>query len=243
MSPLTQIRQALRAVSVPGDAIFLQGFFKTGPGQYAEGDRFLGVRVPATRRLIASTAELSEAEVMELLHSGWHEERLLALFALVRRFERGDEPARQHIWQVYLENTRWINNWDLVDTSAPPILGEWVAAHPKDAATLKRLGRSSDLWERRMAILATFTLIRRQEFGLTLELATGFLADKHDLIHKASGWMLREIGNRDAGVLRDFLKIYAATMPRTMLRYAIEKRPPEERRHWLGQRDLSLHPC
>lgn len=234
--PLVVIREALRAEAIPANIPASQRFFKTGAGEYAEGDQFLGVRVPATRKLVPTSDGLDEKDVLELLHSDWHEERMLALLILVRRYHRGAESERKLLVSLYLGNTRWINNWDLVDTSAPGILGRWVADHPKEQTMLRKLARSSDLWERRIAVLATLELIRRKEYAPTLELVEMLLADDHDLIQKACGWMLREIGEKDTQPLMDFLHKHAAMMPRTMLRYAIEKCPPEERRYWMSLR-------
>ena len=152
---LITVRKALRAQATSANVPILQRFFKTGVGDYGEGDQFLGVRVPATRKIVPTTDSLDEKGVLELLHSSWHEERLLALLILVRRYHRGSESERQRLVQLYLGNTRWINNWDLVDTSAPGILGRWVADHPKERTILRKLARSSDLWERRIAVLAT----------------------------------------------------------------------------------------
>jgi len=232
---LAELRRQIHAQSNPAQAAVLQGFFKTGLGQYGEGDRFLGLKVPQTRAFLPMTDALQEAEVRALLHSEWHEERLLALFIWIRRFERArkDEAAREAIVQQYLENTRWINNWDLVDTSAPPILGVWLL--PRNRAVLRQLAESGHLWEERIAVLATLTFIRAGEFADTQALAEHFLSHKHDLMHKACGWMLREMGKRDTATLRSFLDKNSTRMPRTMLRYAIEKLDAAERRHYLGQ--------
>lgn len=231
---LITVRKALRAQATPANIPILQRFFKTGAGEYGEGDRFLGVRVPATRKIVPTTDSLDEKGVLELLHSSWHEERLLALLILVRRYHRGSESERKLLVRLYLANTRWINNWDLVDTSAPGILGRWVADHLKERTMLRKLARSPDLWERRIAVLATLELIRRKEYSSTLELVEMLLTDDQDLIQKACGWMLREVGEKDAQPLMNFLHKHAATMPRTMLRYAIEKLPLAERRHWMS---------
>jgi 3-methyladenine DNA glycosylase AlkD len=230
------LRKALRAVARPEDQEFLGRFFKTGPGEYAEGDQFLGVRVPETRKLVKLTDELAGGEVCQLVESPIHEERLLGLLIWVRRFEKGEELERRAIYRAYLDRTKFINNWDLVDTSAPQIVGGWLRDHRVEAKKLAVLARSSDLWERRIAMLATFSFIRAGEFGLTLEIAELLVNDSHDLIHKAVGWMLREAGNRDRTVLLEFLERHAATMPRTALRYAIEKLPPAERREWMDRK-------
>lgn len=211
-------------------------FFKTAPGEYGEGDQFLGLTVPQVRAMLPQTDELTEAEVLELLRSKWHEERLLALLILVRRFDKAkkDEAARAQIVKLYLANTAWINNWDLVDTSAPQILGAWLLT--RDRAVLGRLAKSESLWEQRIAVVATLAFIRAGDFADTLRLCGQFLTHKHDLLHKACGWMLREAGKRNVEVLREFLRLHASRMPRTMLRYAIEKLPAAERRRWMVKR-------
>lgn len=233
---LSQLKKSLRAAALPGDADYLGLFFKTGPGQYAEGDKFLGVRVPAIRALLKETDDLFEDDILHLVRSPFHEERALGLFIWVRRFSRGDEMTRRAIHRQYLRETAFINNWDLVDNSAPDIVGKWLLEHPVEQKILSRLARSSSLWERRIAMLATFPFIRAEEFSRPLEIAELLLHDSHDLIHKAVGWMLREIGQRDLGPLRRFLMLHAPVMPRTMLRYAIEKMDQKERRQWMTAR-------
>ena len=230
---LSDLRRDFHAQAHPEQAKLLQGFFKTGPGQYGEGDKFLGLKVPQTRAFLPRTDALSEKEILSLLHSEWHEERLLALLALVRRFEKAkQDDVRQQVFNLYIANTRWINNWDLVDTSAPQIVGGWLIN--RDRSLLAKFVVSSSLWERRIAVLATFTFIRAQEVEPTLNLVRQLLGDKHDLMHKACGWMLREVGKRDESVLTKFLDQYAKQMPRTMLRYAIEKLTPSQRQHYMG---------
>lgn len=230
---LPDLRAEMRRLASPEQAAISRRFFKTGPGQYGEGDEFLGLKVPQTRSLVKACDGLPKRDILALLHSGIHEERLLALLCLVRRYDRGDEITRGHIFDLYLENVRWINNWDLVDTSAPHIVGRWLLA--RDRSLLRRLATSTDLWERRIAILATQTFIRHRDFADTLAITEVLLPDKHDLIHKACGWMIREVGNRDVTVLESFLTRHAAAMPRTMLRYAIEKMPADQRLRWMKQ--------
>jgi 3-methyladenine DNA glycosylase AlkD len=229
---LRELRKRLRRFASARDAQFLQHFFKTGPGEYGEGDQFIGVRVPAVRRLVCEFRGLALADTCELLHSPTHEERLLALLILVDAYERGDESERAAIFRLYLDNTAHINNWDLVDGSAPGIVGRHLEARPRKI--LFKLAGSPDVWKRRIAVLAAFHFIRRNEFAEILRLAEMLLLDRHDLIHKAAGWMLREAGKRDVAILRGFLEQYAARMPRTMLRYSIEKLPATERRRWLA---------
>ena len=231
---LRDLRQTLRQFANPERAVGALRFFKTGPGEYGAGDRFLGVTVPQTRSLLPASEGLSEADVLTLLRSEWHEERLLALLILVRRFTKAlhDDAARAHLVKLYLANTTWINNWDLVDSSAPQILGTWLLT--RERRVLHRLAGSKSLWEQRIAIIATQALIRDDQFDDTLALCEYFLPHPHDLMHKACGWMLREVGKRDVSVLEHFLDQHAARMPRTMLRYAIEKLTAAERQHYLA---------
>lgn len=187
--------------------------------------------VPALRKLSREFAPISVDEAFALLQSKWHEARILALMILVRKYERGDEPARQEIYRRYLASTGRINNWDLVDVSAPAIVGSYL--HDRDRAPLFTLAKSSSLWERRIAIISTLLFIRHEQFEDALRIAEILLDDRHDLIHKATGWMLRELGKRDQPVLERFLRKYARQMPRTMLRYAIERFPEESRRKYM----------
>ena len=220
----------LQCIGNPADAQFLQGFFRTGPGEYGEGDRFLGIRVPVLRRLLPQLDGLPDAELDALLHAAWHEARLLALLALVRRYGRGTSAEQQRIYRLYLQRTERINNWDLVDSSAPYIVGAHLAERSR--APLHRLARSRSLWERRIAIVATAWFIRQGETSETLAIAARLLHDDHDLIHKAVGWMLREAWKRD-GRTGEFVAAHCRTMPPTMLRYAIERQPAAERQRYL----------
>jgi 3-methyladenine DNA glycosylase AlkD len=228
---LVALRKELYALADPADAKFLQGFFKTGPGQYGAGDKFLGLRVPDMRRLVREYPGLEDSQALEMLTSRWHEERLLALLFLVRSYRRGDKAARATVHRAYLANTRYINNWDLVDASAHYIVGQHLDA--SNIRLLERLARSDDIWERRIAIVSTFHFIRLGEFRPTLKIAKLLVDDPHDLIHKAVGWMLREVGKRDRRVLDAFLRKHYQTMPRTMLRYAIERHPERVRKQYL----------
>ena len=231
-STLRDVRRDLRAEADGDDAIHLQRFFKTGPGEYGEGDKFLGLRVPTLRRLAKAHRSLPVEDALELLASKWHEERLFALLLLVAHYARGDATTKQRVYDAYLANTRHINNWDLVDASAEHVVGPHL--EPNDLSVLERLASSPDVWERRIAMLATFHWIKRREFGPALHMAHRLVNDKHDLIQKAVGWMLREIGKRDGRAERAFLRQHCTTMPRTMLRYAIEKFPEDERRRYLS---------
>jgi 3-methyladenine DNA glycosylase AlkD len=226
------IQRRMMALGTPARAAVSRTFFKTGPGQYAEGDKFLGLTVPSIRVVAREYQAIPLADARKLLKSEWHEERLLALLILVRQYQRGDEVHRDAVHALYLAHTRYINNWDLVDLSAEHIVGPHLTG--KQRALLVRLAKSKDLWERRIAMLATFAYIKRKEFEDALRIATILLDDEHDLIHKAVGWMLREIGNRDQAVEEAFLKKHAHRMPRTMLRYAIEKFPEPLRKRYLA---------
>jgi 3-methyladenine DNA glycosylase AlkD len=208
-----------------------RSFFKTGEGEYGHGDRFAGVAVPDVRRVAVACRDLPSEQVLHLLRSGVHEERLLALLLLVHRFEKGDAALRREVFGLYLANTKYVNNWDLVDASAPGIVGAHLLGRSRRA--LLRLARSADLWERRIAVVATFAFIRRGEFGDTLSVVDRLMSDPHDLIHKACGWMLREVGKRDQAVLEAFLAERYSAMPRTMLRYAIERFPEARRKAYL----------
>ena len=225
------IRRDLRKVASAERAKINQWFFKTDPGEYGHGDRFLGVTVPQLRAIARTHQDLQLEEVRELLTSPWHEERLLALLMLVRQYERGDERTRRTVYQLYLRHTRWINNWDLVDSSAGQIVGAHLESG--DRSTLRRLARSKSLWERRIAMIATSHYIRKGDFNDALAIAALLVGDEHDLIHKAVGWMLREIGNRNRTAEAGFLRAHAHSMPRTMLRYAIEKLPEPLRKKYL----------
>jgi len=221
----------LRERAQPARVPILQSFFKTGPGGYAEGDVFIGVTVPDLRRLCRECRGAGIPDILALLGSPVHEARALALLLLVDAFNRGGDVERREIYRLYLANTTSINNWDLVDCSAAPIAGAWLFTRSR--APLHRLARSSSLWERRIAIVATHFFIRQGDGEETFRIADRLLMDEHDLIHKAVGWMLREAGKRNPRALRSYLKSRYARMPRTMLRYAIERFPEAARRRYL----------
>lgn len=212
-------------------------FYKTGIGQYAEHDKFIGVCVPALRKLAIQFKDLLLPSLKELLSSPFNEERLLALLILVGQYERGDADTKLAIYLFYLENISNINNWNLVDASAHLIIGAYL--YNKDKSPLVTLARSEVMWERRIAIVATWYFIRKHSLECTLQLAEILLNDKEDLIHKAVGWMLRELGKRDTGLLVSFLDKHSNIMPRTMLRYAIEKFPEAERKHFMLTKKLA----
>jgi len=225
------IQKELENLGDASRAANLQRFFKTGPGEYAEGDRFRGLRVPVLRGLSKKYQDLPLAEAVSLLQSGFHEDRLLALFILMRYYYRGDQAVKDKIHSLYLKNTRYVNNWDLVDASAPHLLGHYLENRPKDLLT--RLAASGNLWERRMAVLATFHFIKMNDFDEPLRMAQLLLNDPEDLLHKAVGWMLREVEKRDNAVAEAFLRVHYRQMPRTMLRYAIERLPEARRQAYL----------
>ena len=229
---LAALRARLREMAHPVVAAHAQRFFKTGPGEYGHGDRFLGVRVPAQRKLARAYRGLGERATLRLLRLHFHEERALALLILVDRFRRADSAARAAIYRLYVTNLDHVDNWDLVDTSASPIVGAHL--EKRSRKPLYRLARSRDLWRRRVAIIATFHFIRLGQFADTLALADTLLADREDLVHKAVGWMLREVGNRDRAIAERFLIRRQNRMPRTMLRYAIERFPQARRRAYLA---------
>jgi 3-methyladenine DNA glycosylase AlkD len=228
---IAAIQRELESLGDAERAVNSQRFFKTGPGQYGAGDRFRGIRVPVLRGLAKKYQGLSLAEAGRLLHSSFHEDRLLALLILIRQYYQGGQAARDAIHRLYLENTRWVNNWDLVDVSASHLVGHYLADRPKD--TLTRLAASGSLWERRIAIIATLYFISQNDFDETLRIARLLLGDPEDLLHKAVGWMLREVQKRQSAVAETFLQAHYRNMPRTMLRYAIERLPEARRQAYL----------
>lgn len=237
MSPPDQLSthlnvvHSLREIATPEIAEHSQQFFKTGKGEYGEGDQFLGIRVPNIRKVARQFKQLSLTETEKLLHSKYHEERLCALIIMTNRAKKADPEEQQQLYELYLKNMKYINNWDLVDTSAEHVVGRYLIEN--DRSVLYTLAQSGNLWERRIAIMSTFHFIKNDEFADTLAIEEILLSDEHDLIHKASGWMLREVGNRDIDVEEKFLNKYIQQMPRTMLRYAIEKFPEDKRQEYL----------
>ena len=233
-----QILEALQFLSSPEKKEFLPYFFKTGKGEYAESDQFIGVVVPDSRKLVKEYWQKAElSDVQEILKSEFHEMRLVALLILVNKFEKSkDKTEQKKLVDFYLKNTKYINNWDLVDLSCYKILGRYCFENRKDDI-LRELSNSDNMWEKRIAIVATMHHIKKgKSFDLTQELVLNNLNHPHDLMHKANGWLLREIGNKDEEVLLDFLKIYYQNMPRTTLRYAIEKLDEDLRQDFLKGR-------
>jgi 3-methyladenine DNA glycosylase AlkD len=225
------LKSALKMSANPEKAKNLERYFKTGPGEYGEGDIFLGITVPVLRIIAKQNMDLNLDELRELITSPIHEERLSALMILVHRFPKSSRDEKEKIFRFYLSNTKNINNWDLVDLSAPQIVGGYLI--DTDKKILKKLASSNNLWEKRIAALATFQFIKNNQFDTAFIIAKKLLSDEHDLIHKAVGWMLKEIGKRDLKIEEAFLKENYKLMPRTMLRYAIEKFPERKRKAYL----------
>ncbi|MEW6722630.1 MAG: DNA alkylation repair protein [Candidatus Micrarchaeota archaeon] len=223
----------LQALKDSKKAKILSGFFKTGKGEYGEGDVFLGVKVPEIRKIAKKHSEIPLSDVRQMLSSEIHEVRLAALLILVSKFENAESLPRKKIFDFYMENSEKVNNWDLVDSSAEKIAGAYLA--DKDRSVLYTLARSQNVWERRIAIIATYHFIKKGDFSDTLKISEMLLDDRHDLIHKAVGWMLREVGKR-GGLAEEeaFLKKHAKKMPRTMLRYAIEKFGEKKRKSYMA---------
>jgi len=224
---LLEIRKEIKKQANPKQAVILQRFFKTGKGEYGEGDIFYGIKVPVQRTIAKRFKDLAFEDLKVLISAKVHEERLVAAFIVVDQYKRSDEKKKKIVFDFYLKNRKGINNWDLVDLSAPKIVGAYLIDKEKDL--LYKFAVSKDLWEKRIAIISTQTFIREHFFEDTLNISEILLQDKHDLIHKAVGWMLREVGNRDLETEEEFLKKHYKTMPRTMLRYAIEKFPEQKR--------------
>lgn len=228
---VTKIQEVLKSISNPEIAVHSTRFFKTGKGEYGEGDIFRGIRVPEQRKVAKQFKHVDLDTTIKLLHSKYHEDRLVALFILVEKYKKRDEALRQEIYDLYLENTAYINNWDLVDSSAHKIVGPHL--ENRDRSILYKLVKSDMLWERRISMMATYHFIRKDDFEDTLKLAETLLHDKEDLIHKVVGWMLRELGKRNFDLEDGFLLNHYKEMPRTMLRYAIEKFPEKRRQAYL----------
>ncbi|MEA5046551.1 MAG: DNA alkylation repair protein [Petrimonas sp.] len=228
------VKRQLLSFGNPGKADHSRYFFKTGKGQYGEGDRFIGVTVPESRSVAKANKNLSFDELKKLLDDDYHECRFCALIILADQFKKADNAGRKEIFEFYLANTRGINNWDLVDVSSYSIVGEWLLDN--DRSVLYQLAESANLWEQRISIISTLAFIRKNDFADTLKLSEKFLTHRHDLMHKACGWMLREAGKRDEKTLTYFLDKHCTQMPRTMLRYAIEKLSPEQKTHYLTKK-------
>jgi len=231
---LVELEKELRKHIDQEKAAFFPRFFKSGPGEYGEGDLFLGITVPDQRKVAMKFKNLDLKDIEKLLDSKWHEERLTALLIMVLQFKSADTQKQKQLFEFYLSKTDRINNWDLVDTSARDIVGAYLFKNQQKLGILNKLVKSKSLWERRIAIISTFYFLNKGEPDLTIKISTKLLKDKHDLIHKAVGWMLREMGKRcDEKLLTDFLDEHASEMPRTMLRYAIERLAESKRQQYL----------
>lgn len=229
---LSNLRREVQDYRNPEKAKIFQKYFKTAKGEYGEGDIFYGLSVPQSRRIAGRYGSLSLGDIEQLLASRVHEERIIALLLFVSRFQKGTSAEQKKIYDMYLRNTRYINNWDLVDVSARDIVGAYL--FHKDMKPLRILARSKNLWERRIAIIATLYFIQRNSFAETLRIAEILLNDKHDLIHKAVGWMLREVGKRSRKAEESFLARHSKSMPRTMLRYALEHFSKAQRKKYMA---------
>jgi len=233
---LKELRADLRELATPERAEASEWFFKTGPGEYGEGDLFLGVTVPDQRKVARKYNDIALDEVEALLKSKWHEERLTALLILVNQFKKADEVQQKELYDFYLAHTSYINNWDLVDTSARDIVGSYIFHHPELTPKLYELAESDLLWERRIAVISTFYFINQGDPTETIKLAEKLLNDPEDLMHKAVGWALRKMGKRvDRQLLIEFLDEHAHEMPRTMLRYSIEHLDESTRKKYLAR--------
>ena len=228
---ISKLRSKINTLADKEVAETMQWFFKTGKGDYGEGDIFVGLKVPLQRKLAREFKDLSLAEIGELLNSSIHEERLISLIILIDKYQKTDEKGKKLIFNFYMKQRKGINNWDLVDISAPKILGRYLLE--KDKGILFKFAVSKNLWERRIAIISTQEFIKNNNFKTTLQIASMLIKDEHDLIHKAVGWMLREIGKKDIALEEKFLRVHYKEMPRTMLRYAIEKFPETKRKKYL----------
>lgn len=228
---ISKLRSKIKILADKEVTETMQWFFKTGKGDYGEGDIFVGLKVPLQRKLAREFKDLSLAEIGELLNSSIHEERLISLIILIDKYQKTDEKGKKLIFNFYLKQRKGINNWDLVDISAPKILGRYLLE--KDKGILFKFAVSKNLWERRIAIISTQEFIKNNNFKTTLQIASMLIKDEHDLIHKAVGWMLREIGKKDIALEEKFLRVHYKEMPRTMLRYAIEKFPETKRKKYL----------
>lgn len=228
----------LESLGSPEKAKASLRFFKCGKGEYGEGDRFLGVTVPEQRMIAKECRDLSFPEIEKLLDSPYHEARFTGLLILTYAYEGAAEKKRKEIFDFYLSHRAAVNNWDLVDVTAPKIVGAYLSEKESGRMVLYRFAKSENLWERRIAIVSALALIRNGDFSDMLAIAELLLGDPHDLIHKATGWMLREVGKRDKLVLKRFLDAHAGIMPRTMLRYAIERFPEQERKYYLSKKSV-----
>lgn len=234
MKKISQLKKELKSLGSPEKAKNSAWFFKTGPGQYGEGDVFIGITVPEQRRVSKKYLDLDLVDIQTLLEDKFHECRLVGLLILVAQFEKAEEKNRKKIYNFYLKNYKQVNNWDLVDLSAPNIVGTYLFDKPRDV--LYKMARSNHLWKKRISIVANWKLIRLGELNDTFDIVKILMSDTHDLIHKACGWMLREAGKKDEDKLKKFLDKYTGQMPRTMLRYSIERLSEKDRKYYLHKK-------
>jgi 3-methyladenine DNA glycosylase AlkD len=241
---MTTVRDRLLAAANPAKAALLARFFKTGVGQYGEGDKFLGIIVPVQRTLAKEFRDIELTEIQRLLAEPYHEMRLTALLILDYKYEKADADLQKKIFDFYIKNIRYINNWDLVDVTCRDIVGGYIFAHQQEMPRLRMMARSKNIWERRIGIVATAYFIARGQFQETLAISEILMRDEHDLIHKAVGWMLREVGKKDLDTLKSFLDKHAHEMPRTMLRYSLEKmKPPHKDRYMKAKSEHGRMPA
>lgn len=231
MISIKKLHKEIKKRANSKQAKILQRFFKTAKGEYGEGDVFLGIKVPIQRKIARKYADLSLNDLEKLISSKIHEHRLISLFILIDQYKKGGEQEKKKIFNFYIKHSNYINNWDLVDISAPKIIGDFLL--DKKRNLLYRLARSKNLWQKRIAIISTYAFIRNNQFSEMLKISEILLRDKHDLIHKALGWMLRELGKRDQKLEESFLRQHYQKIPRTMLRYAIEKFSQKKRKFYL----------
>ncbi len=231
MLNLSELKKRVEKESNRKQAAVLQRFFKTGKGDYGEGDIFAGIKIPVQRKIANEFKELCYDDITQLINSKIHEERMIGLLILVNKYENSNEDERDKVYKFYIKNRKGINNWDLVDLSAPKIAGKHLLLKDKDI--LYKFAHSKNLWERRIAVISTYSFIKEGNYITTFDISDILLNDKHDLIHKAVGWMLREIGKKNQVAEENFLKARYKKMPRTMLRYAIEKFPERKRKKYL----------
>lgn len=236
MNAAKELKDELQNMANEQKAKHLSRFFKTGRGQYAEGDKFLGINVPVNKSLVKKYyKDTTLTDMAEMLHSSWHDYRFAALQCMVMQYEKADEEMQKALVDLYLNNLSGINNWDLVDCSAHKIIGAW-ALKKQDLSQIEKLSDSHNLWQERIAVVSSWAFIKNKQYDLTLSLAKKFINHKHDLMHKAVGWMLREVGKQDKKVLTDFLDVYAEKLPRTTLRYAIERLSKQEREKYMQKK-------
>jgi len=234
---ISQIKQDLQKLANPEQAKILQRFFKTGKGEYGEGDVFLGIKVPEQRKVAKKHLDISLSELQELVQSKYHEHRLTGFMMIEYKFQKAekknDKKEQEELYDFFIKNKEYANNWDIIDVTTPKVVGKYL--FDKDRAILYKLAKSKSIWDRRIAVLATFWFIYKNDFFDSIKIAEILVDDKHDLIHKAVGWMLREVGKRDQAVEEKFLDRHYKTMPRMMLRYALERLPEDRRKHYMGK--------